>query len=56
MGIPLASIPPVRVGSWAALAVSVPVALGVSLLGGLGLAAWRLIQAWAYREFTGEGR
>ncbi|WP_293407207.1 hypothetical protein [Phenylobacterium sp.] len=52
----MAGIPPVRVGSWQALALSLPVALGVSFLGGLGLALWRLIQAWAYREFTGDDR
>lgn len=56
VGIPLAGIPPIRAGSWDALAISVPFALGVSLLGGLALAVWRLIQGWAYREFVGDDR
>lgn len=43
--------------SWSAkgpgsLFVSVPLALGAALLGGSGLALWRLAQAWAYRRFT----
>ena len=49
----MASILPIRVGSWEALAVSVPLALVTSIAAGLVLAVWRLIQGWAYREFTG---
>lgn len=54
VGIPIATIVPIRAGSWEAFGVSIPIALGLSLLGGLGLALWRLIQCWAYDHFTGD--
>lgn len=34
------------------LAFTVPLALGISLMGGLGVALWRLVQGWAYDKIS----
>ena len=37
---------------WRSLTFTVPLALGISLVGGLGLALWRLVQCWAYDKIS----
>ncbi len=54
-GVPIVVVGLVRFwgfGPLKVLAIFVPMALGATLLSGVGLALWRLVQGWAYDRFT----
>ena len=55
VGLPIIGIMAVRawdVAGWGTIAFTVPLALVMSVLGGVLCAVWRLIQGWAYDRFT----
>lgn len=53
-GLPVIIGAPLRAGGWRALSISIPIGLAIGVLGGVGLAIWRAVQGWAYREVSGE--
>ena len=54
-GLPIILIMLIRFwgpAGWRSLGVTVPLALVISLVGGLAVALWRLVQCWAYDKIS----